>query len=115
MDLKVLLGSALVAVLFFLGAVFALASTYEPLRLMVAALLFAAGFGVITVLYIFTRKPSEIVQRIDLSGDIKAAPIKCTNCGASISPSSIRAVEGVPYATCDYCRHTVEIVEEPKW
>ncbi|MCW4055397.1 MAG: hypothetical protein NWE82_01290 [Candidatus Bathyarchaeota archaeon] len=115
MDLKVLLGSTLVAILFFFGAVFALASTYEPLRLIVAAVLFVAGFGVIAALYMFTRKPAEIVQRIDLTGDIKAAPIKCSNCGASINPSKIRAVKGVPYATCDYCGQTVEIVEEPKW
>ncbi len=115
MNLKVLLGSVLVAVLFFFGAVFALASTYEPMRLMVAVVLFIAGFGVIAALYVFTRKPSEIVQRVDLSGDVKATPIRCSNCGASIQPSKIRVVEGVPYATCDYCKQTVEIVEEPKW
>ena len=112
MDLKIVLGIIVGAVLFFLGAIFAFASVYAPTRLIVAALLFIVGF---VVIYYATRKPKVNIQRLELSGDIKAAIIKCPHCSASISADRIKIVSGVPYATCDYCGHTFEIVEEPKW
>jgi predicted RNA-binding Zn-ribbon protein involved in translation (DUF1610 family) len=115
MDSRLLLGTIIVIILFFFGVVFALASAYAPMRLAVAAFLFIAGFGVIAALYIVTKKPSEMVQRVELSGKMKAVPITCPNCGASIQPDKIRIEKGVPYATCDYCGNTVEVVEEPKW
>ncbi|MDH5449142.1 MAG: hypothetical protein OEY24_00930 [Candidatus Bathyarchaeota archaeon] len=115
MDSKSLLGTIVVIILFFFGTVFALASAYAPMRLAVAAILFIAGFGVIAILYIIGKKPSEIIQRVELSGEMKAVPIKCPNCGASIQPDKIKIVEGVPYATCSYCGNTVEVAEEPKW
>lgn len=115
MDLRILFGSILVIILFFFGIVFALASAYAPIRLVVAAILFIAGFGIIAALYMISSKPSEIVQRVEFSGDMKAVSIKCPSCGASIQPDSIKIVDGVPYAICNYCGHTVEVVEEPKW
>ena len=115
MDSRLLLGTIIVIILFFFGIVFALASAYAPIRLAVAAILFIAGFGVIATLHIFTRKPSEIIQKVEFSGEMKAVPIKCPNCGASIQPDKIKILDGVPYATCHYCGNTVEVVEEPKW
>ena len=115
MDLRMALGAILVAVLFFFGIVFALASAYAPARLAVAVILFVSGFGVVAVLYILGRRPSQVVQRIELSGAMKAVPITCPNCGGSIPPDKIKIVDGVPYATCSYCGHTVEVAEEPKW
>jgi uncharacterized membrane protein len=78
----------------------------------VAAIFFIVGFGVI---YYITRKPKVNIQRLELSGDIKAATIKCPHCSASVGPDRIKIVSGVPYANCAYCGHTFEIVEEPKW
>jgi transcription elongation factor Elf1 len=46
---------------------------------------------------------------------MKAAPIKCPNCSASIDVNKIKIIAGVPYATCDYCGTTFEVTEEPKW
>lgn len=115
MDLKVIVGSITVIILFFLGIVFAIASVEDPMRLATATILFIAGFGVITALYLVTKKPSQIVQRVELSGEMKTVSIKCPNCGASIPPNSIKIVDGVPYATCGYCENTVEVAEEPKW
>ena len=115
MNLKVVLGSIVVIILFFFGVVFALASAYAPTRLAIAAILFAAGFGVITVLYLLTRKQPKIVQRVELSGEMKAVPIECPECGASIHPNKIKIVDGVPYAICGYCGTTNEVAEEPKW
>ncbi|UCH31624.1 MAG: hypothetical protein JSV05_09080 [Candidatus Bathyarchaeota archaeon] len=115
MDVRILIGSVIVAILFFFGIIFALASVYAPTRLIIAAILFVAGFGIIGVLYMFTRKPIDFVQRVEFSGDMKAVSIECPNCGASIQPNKIKIMNGVPFATCGYCGKTVEVAEEPKW
>ncbi len=115
MDYRVILGAIAAIVLFFFATVFALASVFAPIRLAVSAVLFIIGFGLIIAVYIMTKKPPQIVQQVELSGEMKAVPITCPNCGASIQPDKIRIVDGVPYATCGYCGKTVEVAEEPKW
>jgi uncharacterized membrane protein len=112
MNLKTALGTITVAVLFILGAIFALASVYAPTRLVVATIFFVVGFG---IAYYIARKPKVTIQRLEFSGQMKAIALKCPNCSASISSDRIKIVQGVPYATCAYCGHTFEIVEEPKW
>ena len=112
MNLKMVLGSIVVAVLFFLGIIFAFASVFAASRLIVAGLFFVVGFGIV---YYMTRKPKVSIQRLEFSGQMKAVALKCPNCSASINSDSIKTVSGVPYATCDYCGHTFEVVEEPKW
>jgi uncharacterized membrane protein len=111
MNLKMIFGSILVAILFFLGIIFAFASAYAVSRLVVAGIFFVVGFGII---YYITR-PKMIIQRLEFSGQMKAVALKCPNCSASINSESIKIVSGVPYAICDYCGHTFEVVEEPKW
>jgi len=106
------LGAIAIAVLFFFGIIFALASVYAPTRLIVAALLFVVGF---VSAYYVTKKPKTIVQRLELSGKMKAVALKCPNCSASVNANKIKIVSGVPYATCPYCGQTFEIAEEPKW
>jgi DNA-directed RNA polymerase subunit RPC12/RpoP len=112
MNPKTALGAVAVVILFFFGIIFALASVYAPTRLIVAALLFVVGFG---IAYYITRKPKTIVQRLEVSGQMKAVSIKCPNCSASLDAKMIKLVSGVPYATCPYCGHEFEITEEPKW
>lgn len=111
-NVKTVIGSITIVVLFFFGVVFALASVYEITRLIVAAMLFAVGFG---IAYYITRKPRTIIQKLELSGQMKAVPLKCSNCSASLSANEIKIVSGVPYATCPYCGQTFEVAEEPKW
>ncbi len=111
-NVKTVIGSIAIVVLFFFGVVFALASVYEITRLIVAAMLFAVGFG---IAFYITRKPKTIIQKLELSGQMKAVPLKCSNCSASLSANDIRIVSGVPYATCPYCGQTFEVAEEPKW
>jgi uncharacterized membrane protein len=112
MNLKMVLGSILVAVLFFFGIIFAFASVYAASRLVVAGLFFVVGFGII---YYITRKPKVNAQKLEFSGQMKAVSLKCPNCSASIATEKIKIVSGVPYATCEYCGHTFEVIEEPKW
>ncbi len=111
---KTVIGSIAVVVLLFFGIIFALAAGARdaPTRLTVAAMLFAVSFG---IAFYITRKPKTIVQRLELSGQMKAVPLKCSNCSASLSANEIKIVSGVPYATCPYCGQTFEVAEEPKW
>ncbi len=111
-NVKTVIGSIAIVVLLFFGVVFALASVYEITRLIVAAMLFAVSFG---IAFYITRKPKTIIQRLELSGQMKAVPLKCSNCSASLSANEIKIVSGVPYATCPYCGQTFEVAEEPKW
>ena len=115
MDYRVVISAIAAVILFFFGGIFALASVYAPIRLVVAALLFTAGFGILVSVYAITRKPLHITQRIELSGEMKAVAITCPNCGGSIPPEKIKILGGVPFATCGYCGKTVEVAEEPKW
>jgi DNA-directed RNA polymerase subunit RPC12/RpoP len=112
MNLGTVLGAIVIAVLLFFGIIFALASVYESTRLIVAALLFVVAFG---IAYYLTRKPKTMIQKLEVSGDMKAVALKCPNCAASVDANSIKIVSGVPYATCPYCGHTFEVSEEPKW
>jgi len=111
-NLKTVLGAVAVAVLFFFGIIFALASVYASTRLIVSAMLFVVGFG---IAYYITKKPKTIIQKLEVSGQMKAVALKCPSCSASVDPNQIKIVSGVPYATCPYCGHTFEVTEEPKW
>jgi len=112
MNLKTVLGAIAVVVLFFFGIIFAFATAYWPTSLIVSAMLFVVGFGII---FFVSRKPKTIVQRLEVSGQMKAVALKCPNCSASVDANQIKIVSGVPYATCNYCGHTFEVTEEPKW
>jgi DNA-directed RNA polymerase subunit RPC12/RpoP len=112
MNLKTVLGIIAIAILFFFGIIFSLASVYEITRLYVGLLLFLVAF---VIAYFITRKPKTIIQRLEVSGQMKAVSLKCPNCSASVDTNQIRIVSGVPYATCKYCGNTFEVAEEPKW
>ncbi len=111
----VVLGTIAVAVLFFFAVIFALAASYSPIRLVTSGFLFLIGIAIIAGMYYTTRKPKTIIQQIEVSGQMKAASIKCPNCGASVDANLIKIISGVPYATCPYCGTTFEVTEEPKW
>jgi DNA-directed RNA polymerase subunit RPC12/RpoP len=111
------LGAIAVAVVFFFAVIFALAASVQATltRLITSGILFVIGIAIIVGIYYTTRKPKTVIQRLEVSGQMKAASIKCPNCGASVEPNQIKIVSGVPYATCPYCGTTFEVTEEPKW
>ena len=117
-----ILGGIAAAVLFFFAVIFALASSYIGLtaqaaqsRLLTSGILFIIGLAVIAGVYYVTRKPKTVIQQLEISGEMKAAQIKCPNCGGSINADQIKIVSGVPYVKCPYCGTTFEVTEEPKW
>jgi len=115
MRIAAILGGLVVAVLFFFGLIFALASAYNSQRLIISLIFFSVGLVIAGLLYYATRKPKTVIQQLEISGQMKAAAIKCPNCSASVDANRIRIVSGVPYATCSYCGSTFEVIEEPKW
>ena len=128
MNVKTALGVIVVAVLFFFsivllffGVIFAIASSVSnpTTRLSTAILMFVAAIALfivgIIIAYYITRKPKTIIQKLEVSGDMKAVALKCPTCGGSVDANNIKIVSGVPYATCSYCGHTFEVAEEPKW
>jgi DNA-directed RNA polymerase subunit RPC12/RpoP len=115
MNLKTTAALVLVAILFFFGVIFAWSAPVadNPAeRLIISALMFAVGFGIV---YFTFKKPTTVVQQLEVSGQMKAVSLKCPNCSASIDVKNIKIVSGVPYATCPYCGHVFEVAEEPKW
>jgi hypothetical protein len=117
-----ILGAIAATVLFFFAVIFALASSYVGLtaqaaqsRVLTSAILFVVGLAVIAVIYYLTRKPKTVIQQLEISGQMRAAQIKCPNCGGSIDANQIKIVSGVPYIKCPYCGTTFEVTEEPKW
>ena len=115
MKIITILGAIAVVILFFFSLIFAIASYSNPLRLVTSLMLFIVGSAIAAITYYTTRKPKTIIQQIELSGQMKAAPLKCPNCSASVDTNQIKIVSGVPYATCPYCGNTFEVTEEPKW
>jgi Zn finger protein HypA/HybF involved in hydrogenase expression len=122
MKLIAVLGAIAVVILFFFAVIFLLASAAQNIppdqrtsRLIVGVLLFIVGMAIIVGIYYTTRKPKTVIQQIEVSGQMKAAVIKCPNCGGSVDANTIKIVSGVPYATCPYCGTTFEVTEEPKW
>ena len=117
MKLLAVLGAVAVAVLLFFAVIFAMAASVAATntRIVVSLILFAVGFALAVVTYYATRKPKTIIQQLELSGQMKAAALKCPHCSASVEANQIKIVTGVPYAKCLYCGNTFEVAEEPKW
>ncbi len=117
MKIITVLGAIAVAVLFFFAVIFALAASVQETvtRLTISGLLFIIAIAIIVGIYYTTRKPKTVIQQLEISGQMKAASIRCPNCGASVDANQIKIVSGVPYATCPYCGTTFEVTEEPKW
>jgi predicted Zn finger-like uncharacterized protein len=112
-----ILGAIAVAILFFFAVIFALAASVQATsaRLATSGILFIIGLAIIVGIYYATLKPKTVIQRLEVSGEMKAAAIKCPNCGGSISADQIKINAGVPYVKCPYCGTTFEVSEEPKW
>lgn len=120
----VIVGFIIAAVLLFYGVILILGSSSTELGdpawlrqglIMVVAALVLIGVGVFVLLKLRPQPKQEIVQRIDLTGDVNMATLKCKNCGAELAKDSITLKEGAIFVSCPYCSSTYQMVEEPKW
>jgi hypothetical protein len=87
--------------------------------LIVVGLIIAAlGVGVFVFLRIRRAKETqkqEIIQKIDLSGDIQVEKLQCQNCGGELNKENLTVQAGAVFVSCPYCGVSYQIVEQPKW
>lgn len=117
MKLTAVIGGVIATICFFFAVIFGLAASVQATtpRLAVSGILFVIGLAVVAVVWYLNRRPKTIIQHLELSGQMTTAPIKCPNCGGSISADQIKITQGVPYVKCPYCGVTFEVAEAPKW
>jgi len=120
----VVVGFIAAAILLFYGVILILGSSSAELGnpawltqglIMVVVALLLVGGGVFVLLKLRPQPKQEIIQRVDLSGDVNMATLKCKNCGAELAKDSISVKEGAIFVSCPYCSSTYQMVEEPKW
>lgn len=109
--------SYLIAVLLgFFGLMFIIGAQGQIIRFVVGVVLLVAA-GVL--IYLMRMQPqvtqTQVVQKIDLSGDVSLEEMNCRNCGAPLSRDSVEVRAGAIFINCDHCGTTYQIEEEPKW
>ena len=87
--------------------------------ILIGVITVAIGLGVIAFIKFREPKPAqppqEIIQKIDLSGEIEMETLKCQKCGGELQKDSITVKEGAIFISCPYCGSAYQLVEEPKW
>jgi hypothetical protein len=103
--------------LFLLGAFSPQAAGQAAGWIIIGLVLVGIAFGLIW--FASRRKPgaetTEIVQKIELSGDINLESLSCRNCGGALTADNIKMVAGAPVVSCPYCNTSYQLTEEPKW
>ena len=114
-----IIGYIAAAILIFFGVLFVWGAFGEggsPGWIIVGGVSILAGFGLI---FLASRKAKtdtvEVVQKIDLSGDISLETLKCEHCGGTLSSDNVKMVAGAPVVSCPYCNASYQLTEEPKW
>lgn len=117
-----IIGYIVAAILILFGVLFVWATFSEQGEigwLCIGGFTVLAGLGIIALIKFREPKPAqqpqEIIQKIDLSGDMEMEKLKCKVCGAELDKQSIDVKEGAIFISCPYCGSTYQMVEEPKW
>ncbi len=109
------------AILIFFGVLFvwgAFSEQGNPGWILVGLIGIAAGF---ILIWLFRRRAAaaaeaaQLVQKIELSGDIDLETLTCEHCGGRLSAENIQVIAGSPVVSCPYCNSSYQISEEPKW
>src|SRR5512147_752903 len=93
MRITIALAAVGAAFLLFFGFIFLLSAGaatvaadpgLQTIRLVEGGVLILVGFALAYAAYSFSRKPIKMVQQLEISGQMKAASIRCPNCSASV-------------------------------
>lgn len=104
------------AVLGLLGLMFVVGAQGQPLRIVVGLILIAAAAALVWMSYLGPRPTNTtLVQKIDLSGDVKLQDLTCRSCGATLSQKSLSVEAGAVFVHCEYCGAAYQLEEQPKW
>jgi Zn finger protein HypA/HybF involved in hydrogenase expression len=117
-----IIGYVVAGILIFFGVLFvwgAFSPEGEIGWILIGVITVAIGLGVIAFVKFREPKPAqppqEIIQKIDLSGEIEMETLKCQKCGGELQKDSITVKEGAIFISCPYCGSAYQLVEEPKW
>lgn len=106
----------LAALLAALGLMFVVGAQGQTMRIVVGVVLLAAAGALI---WLALQQPkvsvTTVVQKIDLSGDVKLQDLTCRACGGTLGKESVTVKAGAVFVNCQYCGATYQIEEEPKW
>lgn len=99
-----------------LGLVFVIGHQGMTMRLVVGIILIIAAL----VLAVLPRlRPKvirrEIVQKIELSGDVSQQKLVCTNCSGQLDKKHLSVEAGAIFVACPYCNAQYQLEEAPKW
>jgi DNA-directed RNA polymerase subunit RPC12/RpoP len=116
-------GKIVAAVLVVFGILFLLSARAEYTkspggRIITGLVLIGIGAGMVVAIKRSEPRPGqkiEVVQKIDLTGGVKADQMKCQQCGAPLSKDAVSVREGAVFINCPYCNSTYQITEQPKW
>lgn len=106
------------AILIFFGVLFiwgAFSPQGSPGWILVGVLSVGAGLGLIWLTGRRAKQQTELIQKIELSGDVNLETLTCQNCGGALTVDNIKMVAGAPVVNCPYCNSSYQLSEEPKW
>ena len=86
--------------------------------ILIGLILIAVGFGLIWLAGRAGRRAAEaqqIIQKIELSGDVNLEKMTCRSCGGTLTSENIKVIAGAPFVSCPYCNASYQLTEEPKW
>jgi hypothetical protein len=111
-----LIAYPLAALLAVLGLMFVVGAQGQAMRIVVGVVLLAAAGALI---WLALQQPKQstttVVQKIDLSGEVKLQDLTCRACGGTLGKESVAVKAGAVFVNCQYCGATYQIEEEPKW
>ncbi|NIS82795.1 MAG: hypothetical protein GTO14_21945 [Anaerolineales bacterium] len=106
------------AILIFFGVLFLWgsgASAQSALWIIIGVVSIGGGFVLIWFASRKAKEQLELVQKIELSGDIELETLTCKNCGGTLTSDNVKMVAGAPVVSCPYCGTSYQLTEEPKW
>lgn len=106
------------AILIFFGVLFvwgAFSPDGSPGWIIVGVISMGIGLALIWLARRSAKQETEIIQKIELSGDINLETLACQNCGGALTADNIKMVAGAPVVNCPYCNSSYQLSEEPKW
>ena len=125
MSIGRIIGAIAAAFLIALGLMFLIAFTVSQQVGVIVAGLVMIGIGIVVLLILFVwRKPTqvritertEVVQKVDLSGELTQEELKCNSCGAELDKRAVTVdPSGAVVISCPYCNSVYHLAEQPKW
>ena len=110
-----LIAYPLAVLLGLLGFVFVVGAQGQWMRMAVAIVLWVAAGALVWLARKMPQHTTNIVQKIDLSGDVRLESLTCRSCGGTLSKKSVSVSAGAVFVNCEFCNATYQIEEEPKW